>query len=158
MIRHFYHILFAFVMAAALVSCEADLLDAPGGDIPDGAAALQLEMRFTPMEVARLSAGSRSSGMVFEGESGAGSDFTTAPGGASMDPVGSLVILVYNTENELLKDLSLTVDLSRNKPELEDREPADATNGQAAKEATYCVKAPVTLPYGNYKIFAVANV
>ncbi|MDE6098330.1 MAG: hypothetical protein K2G24_05530, partial [Muribaculaceae bacterium] len=158
MIRHFYHILFAFVMAAALVSCEADLLDAPGGDIPDGAAALQLEMRFTPMEVARLSAGSRSSGMVFEGESGAGSDFTTAPGGASMDPVGSLVILVYNTENELLKDLSLTVDLSRNKPELEDREPADATNGQAAQEATYCVKAPVTLPYGNYKIFAVANV
>lgn len=145
-------------MLFGLASCELDLLEVPGGAIPEGSGRVQVEMRFTPMEVANLNAGSRSDGMVFEGETGAGNDFTTAPGGNSMDPIHSLVLLVYNTDNELMRDLSVAVDLSKYKPELEDRLPENATNGAGVQEQTYCVKSDMTLPYGNYKIFAVANV
>lgn len=157
MFRYFHNILLIAALLFGLASCELDPLDVPG-DIPEGYGRVAVEMRFTPMEVANLNAGSRSDGMVFEGEDGAGNDYTTAPGGNSMDPIHSLVLLVYNTDNELMRDLSVAVDLGKYKPELEDRLPDNATNGAGVQEQTYCVKSDMTLPYGNYKIFAVANV
>ena len=157
MFRYIHNILFIAALLFGLASCELDPLDVPG-DIPEGYGRVAVEMRFTPMEVANLNAGSRSDGMVFDGEDGAGNDYTTAPDGNSMNPIHSLVLLVYNTDNELMRDLSVAVDLGKYKPELEDRLPDNATNGAGVQEQTYCVKSDMTLPYGNYKIFAVANV
>lgn len=158
MFKILQHIFITASLAVLFQSCELDLLEQPGGEIPEGCTRVDLEMRFTPMEVAQMNAGGRSDGMVFEGEDGAGNDYTTAPDGNSMDPIRSLVILVYNTNNELQRDLSVSVDLTKYRPELENREPSDATNGAGVQEKTYCVKSPLTLPFGNYKIFAVANV
>lgn len=125
MFRYIHNILLIAALLFGLASCELDPLDVPG-DIPEGYGRVAVEMRFTPMEVANLNAGSRSDGMVFDGEDGAGNDYTTAPGGNSMDPIHSLVLLVYNTDNELMRDLSVAVDLGKYKPELEDRLPDNA--------------------------------
>lgn len=147
--------LFAAVVALLLMmaSCSDDLLydnEEPG----EGIAGIKAEVRFSPMvvqEVDQTEAPTRSDGMVFAGEEGVtNGDNTVAPAGDAMDNIRNLVILFYDAQGNLsTKMLPVTVDLTKYQPKLEERE---------GGEQTYCVSFPLDVKYGDYKIFAVANV
>lgn len=143
--------LFAVLLSASFSSC-IDEIEYPDGEIPDGETTVMTEVRFTPLVEAELDgASSRSNGLEF------GQGNTSAPTGDRMDAITSLYLLFYTTAGDLIPDLSFTVDLEQYKPVLEPRVDENASNGVSAQDATYCVKLPLTLPNGVYKIFAVAN-
>lgn len=144
---------FAALFAMGAVSC-IDEIEYPEGEIPEGNTTVMAEVRFTPlMEAALDGASSRANGLEF------GSGNTNAPAGDSMDAISSLYLLFYTADGNLIQDLTYEVDLAKNKPVLEDRVDADASNGTSAQEQTYCVNnITMTLPNGVYKVFAVANI
>ncbi|MDE5662762.1 MAG: hypothetical protein K2I37_01860 [Muribaculaceae bacterium] len=136
------------VCAIGVTSCRDELLME---SVPDGSTRVEAEVRFMPLVVANLEgAGTRSGGMVFDGEAGVGAgEGTSAPTGTAMDGVSHLTVLFYDGAGRLSeKREPVEVDLEESAPVLEERE-----NG----ESTYCVRFKVDVPYGDYKIFAVAN-
>lgn len=160
LLRHIrFCITFIAIMLMA-VSCRDELLFE---EVPEGETRVMATVHFTPLVEAELdqkSAPSRSDGMVFGGEEGVvNGDNTVAPTGNAMDQIQSLVILFYDTQGNLSETISpVTVDLLVYPPMLEERTDADASNGVSAQEKTYGVNFPLDVPYGDYKIFAVANV
>lgn len=158
-IRHYIYLLCVAVCMMAMQACTDDELLPDGGAVPEGMARLDTEVRFYPL-VEALTQGpeSRSDGLVLGGEAGSDTGHTVAPSGDMMDQVRSLIVLVYDSSGNLSAKVDpITVDLDTYVPELEDRTDADASNGASAQEATYCVKFPLELPYGNWQIYAVAN-
>ncbi|MDE7343195.1 MAG: hypothetical protein K2N19_04170, partial [Muribaculaceae bacterium] len=128
------------VCAIGVTSCRDELLME---SVPDGSARVEAEVRFMPLVVANLEgAGTRSGGMVFDGEAGVGAgEGTSAPTGTAMDGVSHLTVLFYDGAGRLSeKREPVEVDLEESAPVLEERE-----NG----ESTYCVRFKVDVPYGD---------
>lgn len=146
-------------VATAVHSCADEPILPAGADvIPEGETEVTAEVRFSPMIEALTGddGKSRSNGMEFEGEGDGES--TVAPKGDAMGQLSSLYILFYDTEGNLCDDIEpMEVDLEAHKPVYENREPADATNGVPAESRTLCVKFPFMLPFGDYRVYAVAN-
>lgn len=142
----------AVLLAALGLTACVDELEPPGGDIPEGETELMAEIRFTPLVAASLDNGrSRSGDTDLKGNG------TVAPTGSAMDELDNLWLLVYNLAGELEKVQE--IDLTVNKPELEDRVEADAVNGIPAQEQTYCVRnVPLRLENGLYRMYVVANI
>lgn len=142
----------AVVLPVILSSC-VDEINAPDLDIPEGETTMLTEIRFSPLVTANLNGTeSRSNGMEF------GPGNTVAPNGTAMDEISSLYLLFYTPDGELIEEYTHTVDLTKYKPELEERTDNDAVNGSAAEDRTYCVTVPLTIKNGKYKIFAVGNI
>ncbi|MDE6438692.1 MAG: hypothetical protein K2L62_03445, partial [Muribaculaceae bacterium] len=119
----------AVLLAGLGLTACVDELEPPGGDIPEGETELMAEIRFTPLVAASLDNGrSRSGDTDLKGNG------TVAPTGSAMDELDNLWLLVYNLAGELEKVQE--IDLTVNKPELEDRVEADAVNGIPAQEQT----------------------
>lgn len=133
-------------------SCRDDLLI---DDVPEGMARLSAEVHFAPLVTTDMNVATggatRSDGLVIEDETGVKpDDCTDAPEGDRMDGISSLAILFYDAAGNLSKTVApQNVDLSANAPHLEEHE---------GEEATWRVNFQMDVPYGNYKIFAVANV
>lgn len=136
-LKSLYGIIAAFSLL--FTSC-ADDFPIYGGDIPEGVGSLSATVTFTPTAAANL------------GE-------TRTPGNAIQD-INSLCVLVYSPEGKLLRKYggpnfkytvsSYTVD--------SDKDHLDGNEAHTEESTT--AKATFTLndlPYGMYKIYAVAN-
>lgn len=142
------------LISIVLSSCEDEALyKGSSSYIPEGEISINTEIHFSPLNEALTESGSRSAGLEIE------SGQTIAPTGDALGVIESLYILFYDEDGNLSKNADpIEVNLDLYKPTLEARVDEDASNGAAAEDSTYCVKFPLTVPYGNYKVFAVANV
>lgn len=148
--RRLLHALIPMVAALVSLTSCVDELELPDGGIPEGETSMMAEIRFTPLVTASL-----------DGGKGRADDYdlsgTVAPTGSAMDELDNLWLLFYSQDGALVK--TVDVDLTKYKPELEDRVDADAVNGIPAQEQTYCVKnLPLQLENGLYHMYAVANI
>lgn len=160
--KYFANIITLICLAAGLASCEDNLrLPDELGPVPEGEIRLETVIRFSPLNEALAGERqSRSDGLELDSDPGNQNGHNTiAPAGDSMGQVSSLHILFYSTDGNLLASTMppVTVDLDSN-PVYEERTEPDASNGVPADSVTLCVKTDITIPYGNYKIMAVANI
>lgn len=125
----------------ALAGCVDDNLGFDSLD-PDGKGMLDLTVSFQPMADGDLTRA------------------TLAPPGRGMNRLNDLVVLVYDTQGNLLADYMTDVDFNPSDVKDEPRDESDTSDGKAPAESdTKCLGGiRMPLPFGEYHIVAVANI
>lgn len=130
------HIIIAFLLALAAAGCQDEFL--AEGAIGKGKAKVTATLDFKPMSAALTQ---------------------TRAAGNALKGIGSLHVLMYDYET---KELVRSWELQKGEYEVSDEErtDGDAENGKASetttKRATF--KLPDAIPFGKYRIYAVANI
>lgn len=138
-----YFLLICGLLAVTATSCKDDLLYADDGPVPEGEAMVTARIDFRPLAEG-LGAKSRTAGDVIKS-------------------INDLYVLLYNTAGELVEARSLTETQSASAGENQfyvndiTRKDEDADNGKAAELKTPSAHLKLTVPYGRYYIYAVAN-
>lgn len=130
------HIIIAFLLALAAAGCQDEFL--AEGAIGKGKAKVTATLDFKPMSAALTQ---------------------TRAAGNALKGIGSLHVLMYDYET---KELMRSWELQKGEYEVSDEErtDGDAENGKTSetttKRATF--KLPDAIPFGKYRIYAVANI
>lgn len=121
------HILFGMWLLGA-ASCTNDaLFDEPGAVVPEGKGHVSVQLKFRPLSPAL---GSR-----------------TRTAGTAIKSIGSLCVLFYDEQGRLVEKRPVT------DYDLDEEENRDSTT----EPKTPCATFDMTVPYGRYYIYAVAN-
>lgn len=131
------------IFAGLFASCEDDLrFDVPG-EIPEGNATIETDVEFMALSDALVSGQSRA---------------TVAPPGDAMNEIDDLCLLFYDKDGKLSRVYSHEdfIDYELIKPD-PDRDDADAENGSTAESHTRRAHVKLDVPFGEYYIYAVAN-
>lgn len=141
--KYFSIYFFSLMLLFSLSACRDD--DMPSFEIGKGEADIAVEVKFEPMTAAL--------------------ENTRTPGNAIKE-INTLAVIVYNSDKELvkvfnqgngsndLKDYDYKVDGNTEMPKDENGKPVGDQSERTTAKATF--KLP-SLPYGKYKIYAVAN-
>lgn len=124
-------------MAAALASCTDDPI-VGGGPDADGTATISASVEFTPL-VSSLDGGSRTSG-------------------SALKAINTLNVVVFDQTGKFVSNTPIktfNTETTTERPELPDGIPSDK---HWAEENTSKATMRFNLPYGRYRIYAVANV
>ena len=122
------HILLGIWLLGAAASCTNDaLFDEPGTVIPEGKGHVSVQLKFRPLSPA-LETGTRTAGTAIKS-------------------IRSLCVLFYDEQGRLIEKRPVT------DYDLDEEENRDSTT----EPKTPCATFDMTVPYGRYYIYAVAN-
>lgn len=132
------------LMLAALLTatgCVDEMLENPdGGDFPEGSTKVSMALDFEPFATR-------------DGEK------TRSLGGKAMDRLDDLCLVAYDREGNLMTGFPIEITKAAHGLTVtsEPRDKAHASNGTSAESSTRHAKFKVEVPYGNYYLYAVAN-
>lgn len=138
-----YFLLLCGLLAVTATSCKDDLLYVDDGSIPEGEVMVTAQIDFRPLAEG-LAAKSRTVGDTIKS-------------------INDLCVLLYDTEGNLVEARSLTKIESKDIYEnqfyvnIDKRGNDDASNGHTAESKTPSAHLKLTIPYGRYYVYAVAN-
>lgn len=137
-----YFLFICGLLMVAVTSCKDDLLYTDGGPIPEGETMVTARIDFRPLA------------------EGLASQSRTA--GDAIKSINDLCVLLYDADGNLFQAHSLTStegspENGEFKVEEVDRNNEDAPNGITAEQKTPSASLKLTIPYGRYYIYAVAN-
>lgn len=124
----------------ALAGCYDDGLDAPyPGEYPEGDTEINVRMDFEPFASNSVN--------------------TRGTAGDKMDNLDDLCVVAYDTEGNLLDGFPVEITKSDHGLNVVKvpRKDSDASNGVSAQSSTYQASFKMTVPYGRYYIYGVAN-
>lgn len=133
-------IISSFIVLFTLGSCSDDLIDGPsGGPFGEGEALVQATLDFEPFSSAKVESRSHD--------------------GKLMDRIDDLCILVYTAKGELVEGFPVEITREDNGLNITDekRTDSDASNNSAAEATTKRATFKISLPYGKYYVYGVAN-
>ncbi len=133
-------IISSFIVLLTLGSCSDDLIDGPsGGPFGEGEALVQATLDFEPFSSAKVESRSHD--------------------GKLMDRIDDLCILVYTAKGELVEGFPVEITSKDHGLKITDekRTDSDASNNSAAETTTKRATFKISLPYGKYYVYGVAN-
>lgn len=133
-------IISSFIVLFTLGSCSDDLIDGPsGGPFGEGEALVQATLDFEPFSSAKVESRSHD--------------------GKLMDRIDDLCILVYTSKGELVEGFPVEITSEDHGLKITDekRTDSDASNNSAAEATTKRATFKISLPYGKYYVYGVAN-
>lgn len=133
-------IISSFIVLFTLGSCSDDLIDGPsGGPFGEGEALVQATLDFEPFSSAKVESRSHD--------------------GKLMDRINDLCILVYTSKGELVEGFPVEITSEDHGLNITDekRTDSDASNNSAAEATTKRATFKISLPYGKYYVYGVAN-
>lgn len=133
-------IISSFIVLFTLGSCSDDLIDGPsGGPFGEGEALVQATLDFEPFSSAKVESRSHD--------------------GKLMDRINDLCILVYTAKGELVEGFPVEITSKDHGLNITDekRTDSDASNNSAAEATTKRATFKISLPYGKYYVYGVAN-
>lgn len=138
-IRYSTRIVALMCLTFAATSCVDDILDDPNS-FPEGDARVAVEVEFSPFAEQQVRS------------------FQDNVSGKTISNVDDLVILVYDSEGNILEgDEGMRYYTNLNPIDVE-RKDEDASNGHKAEKSTKKVVVTLEIPYGRYYMYALANI
>lgn len=130
-----------FLLAALTAGCTDDLIIGPDA-MPEGSTRVQVELDFTPFAGREVRS------------------FHDNPSGSTMSGIDDLVVLIYDSEGNLLPDDRGMIRFAADEIDITyvPRTDADASNGISAEKSTARATFGLDLDYGLYYIYALANI
>lgn len=132
------------IAVSVLISgCADDFLDYDGLPIeyPEGETTVNFHLDFEPFAESSSETSTRSLN------------------GKSMDLLDDFCLLAYDLDGNLMEGFPIMITKKDHKLEVtrKDREDSDASNGHKSEKYTRHAEFKVTVPYGNYYLYGVAN-
>lgn len=142
MVRELRYILAVLIGVSMMVSCVDEPIIQGSGDIPEGYAKVSASVSYKPFG------------------STLGGDSRAATAGDAIKDIKTLYVLLYDEGGELVTMFNAkeAEEYSEEKHEYTIPKTVLPENEHNAESSGICAKFKKVVPYGNYKIYAVANV
>lgn len=132
--------LIALVLSVTMCGCVDEGFDYYGtGEYPEGDTTVKFSLDFYPFTESGVS--------------------TRAMGGKTMDTLDDMCLLAYDLKGNLMEGfpMEITAEGNKLKVDSEDRTDQNASGGFTAEAYTRHAEFEASIPYGNYYLYAVAN-